>query len=377
MVRRVRTGCWRVLAALVRRLPVCAPGDGRQVLLVLRPDAIGDYILFRPWLRWLREASPWAGWRIVLAGNQVWRDMADEFDADCFDEAIWIERRRLMRSPVFFFRVARRLRRFGTDLLLYPVISRELSGDLLVRASGARQAIAAECDGINLDPQSARRTDRWYTRLVPVASRGFEFDRTLGFFSALCGGERADFPRDTGFPVSTRDAGPSPVRYVMLFPGAGDPRRCWPAESWSRVGGLCRALGYRVLVCGSRAERPLCERIALDSGAEVLDGPTGWRDLAVRLAGASLALCHDSMALHLAVACHVPVICIGNGNHYGRFVPYPETLRTAPLVLLVPPKVLAQPDPESVFSHGSAEDISGVDFEVVARATRTLLGSVP
>ena len=218
MVRRVRTGCWRVLAALVRRLPVCAPGDGRQVLLVLRPDAIGDYILFRPWLRWLREASPWAGWRIVLAGNQVWRDMADEFDADCFDEAIWIERRRLMRSPVFFFRVARRLRRFGTDLLLYPVISRELSGDLLVRASGARQAIAAECDGINLDPQSARRTDRWYTRLVPVASRGFEFDRTLGFFSALCGGERADFPRDTGFPVSTRDAGPSPVRYVMLFP---------------------------------------------------------------------------------------------------------------------------------------------------------------
>jgi len=366
---------YRVLAALARRLPVRAHEDGRQVLLVLRPDAIGDYLLFRPWLRWLREASPWAGWRIVLAGNQVWRDLAIEFDADCFDEALWIERRRLMRRPVFFFRVARRLRRFRADLLLYPVVSREVSGDLLVRASGARQAIAAECDGINLDRRMARLADRWYTRLLPVVSRGFEFHRTRSFFSALVDGEWADFPRDSGFPVAARDAGGSPERYVMLFPGAGDPRRCWPAESWSRVAGVCRALGYRVLVCGSRDERPLCEQIATGSGSEVLDASIGWRALVARLSGASLALCHDSMALHLAVACRVPVVCIGNGNHYGRFVPYPESLHTRPLVLLVPSVVLAQPDPESVFAHGSAVDISGVDFEVVARSIRALVGS--
>ena len=362
---------YRVLAALARRLPVRAHEDGRQVLLVLRPDAIGDYLLFRPWLRWLREASPWAGWRIVLAGNQVWRDLAIEFDADCFDEALWIERRRLMRRPVFFFRVARRLRRFRADLLLYPVVSREVSGDLLVRASGARQAIAAECDGINLDRRMARLADRWYTRLLPVVSRGFEFHRTRSFSALSLAVSGRIFP---GIPVSLLQRGmrASPERYVMLFPepvirdvaGRRNPGAGWRGAG--RSGIACWSVE-----AGTSAHSASKLPRAQDPRFWMLDWLAG---VGCCSAGVS-CLCHDSMALHLAVACRVPVVCIGNGNHYGRFVPYPESLHTRPLVLLVPSVVLAQPDPESVFAHGSAVDISGVDFEVVARSIRALVGS--
>lgn len=377
LVRRIRTGCWCVLAALVRRLPVRASGDGRPVLLVLRPDAIGDYILFRPWLRWLREASPWAGWRIVIAGNQVWRELALEFDADCFGDALWIERRRLMRSPLSFLRIARRLRRFRADLLLYPVASRELLGDLLVRTSGARQAIAAECDGINLDQRMARHSDRWYTRLIPLVSRGFEFQRTRSFFSGLCAAERADFPADTRM-LPSGGAGNSAKRDdVFIFPGAGDPRRRWPAGTWSRVGRFCVARGLQVFVCGSSAERALCQEVAACSGGESLAGSLGWKELVLRVSQAGLVLCHDSMALHLALACAVPVVCISNGNHYGRFVPYPDHLLKSPLAVLVPPAVLRATDPESLFARGSDEDICGVGVDAALQAVRTLLEMDP
>lgn len=379
LARRIRTGCWLVLAALARVMPQQRKRDARPVLVVLRPDAIGDYILFRPWLRWLREASPWAGWKIVLAGNTVWREFALDFDSGCFDEALWLDRRRLMRSPLCFFRLARRLHRSCPDLLVYPVVSREILGDLLVRASGARQAIAAECDGINLEPRFARRSDRWYARLVPVAARGFEFYRTRDFFGGLCAGLQPDFPRDSRIDHAAlcgrADAGSGGE--VLLFPGAGDPRRCWPAGSWSRVAQFCVARGLQVFVCGSNAERALCQEVAACSGGESLAGSLGWKELVLRVSQARLVLCHDSMALHLALACSVPVVCISNGNHYGRFVPYPDHLLKAPLAVLVPPAVLRVADPESFFARGSDEDICGVSVDAALQAVRTLLEMDP
>lgn len=375
LARLAKAGCWYLLALMARLLPQARKRTARPVLLLLRPDAIGDYILFRPWLGWLRRVSPWADWRIVLVGNAAWKDLCLELDSAYFDEALWSERRRLLKNPFSFFCQARRIRRISPELLLYPVNSREFLGDLLVRASRAKRAIAAESDGINLASSLARLSDRWYTRLVPVASCGFELYRTRHFFAELCAEEKVDFPPDSRINPGALcgQAATGAGREVLLFPGAGDPRRRWPAEYWSQVAEFCIGYGWQVCVCGSREEGALCQEIATSSGGESLAGVLGWKELVLRVARARLVLCHDSMALHLAAACSVPLVCISNGNHYGRFLPYPQELLFTRARFVYPMEVAQSADPEAQFARGSTLGINSIQPSEVSALVREIL----
>ena len=42
------------------------------------------------------------------------------------------------------------------------------------------------------------------------------------------------------------------------------------------------------------------------------------------LSQAKLVICHDSAPVHISAALNTPFICISNGNHFGRFKPYPS-----------------------------------------------------
>ncbi|RZK46737.1 MAG: hypothetical protein EOO59_18850, partial [Hymenobacter sp.] len=67
-----------------------APPDPGRVLVV-RNDSIGDYLLFRPWLRRLAAEVRGRGQHLTLAANALWAPLARAWDADCFDELLVVE----------------------------------------------------------------------------------------------------------------------------------------------------------------------------------------------------------------------------------------------------------------------------------------------
>ena len=76
-----------------------AGGAARRILLV-KLDAIGDYLLFRETLRFLRNSPAYREAHITFLGNPVWRDLALAYDADCADEWLWLaQAQALLRLP--------------------------------------------------------------------------------------------------------------------------------------------------------------------------------------------------------------------------------------------------------------------------------------
>jgi ADP-heptose:LPS heptosyltransferase len=109
--------------------------------------------------------------------------------------------------------------------------------------------------------------------------------------------------------------GGSPL--VTLHPGATDPRRRWPAESFAEVAALAAADGSRVLVVGDDSDVPAAEEIvslarraAPDAEIRSLAGQLDLGGLAGILAASAVMVGNDSGPRHLAQAVGTPTVGI-------------------------------------------------------------------
>ena len=50
-------------------------------LLLIRIDAIGDYILFRNYIEVLKNSAKYKDYKITLVGNIAWKSIAEELDS--------------------------------------------------------------------------------------------------------------------------------------------------------------------------------------------------------------------------------------------------------------------------------------------------------
>ncbi|MGW0480185.1 glycosyltransferase family 9 protein [Nonomuraea sp. NPDC003214] len=95
--------------------------------------------------------------------------------------------------------------------------------------------------------------------------------------------------------------GEPPPGLVAVHPGANDPRRRWPVESFAAV---ADALGRPVVVTGSRAERDLVAGVvsAMRRPALPLAGELGLGGLAALYRACDLVVANDTGPRHLAAA---------------------------------------------------------------------------
>lgn len=97
---------------------------------------------------------------------------------------------------------------------------------------------------------------------------------------------------------------------TIVHPGAASPARRWPAERWAAV---ARVAKERVVITGTRAERPLAERIAAMAGVPdgaVLAGRTDLRALTAAVASARRVVSGDTGVAHLATALSTPSVTL-------------------------------------------------------------------
>jgi len=164
-----------MLDALLRQLvllgdrisvwPVRRQRTANAALLVVRLDAIGDFVLWLDAARHLRSIFP--ARRITLVANAAWAPLAAALP---YWDAVWsVEVRRFADDPIYRWRLLRKVAREGFGIALEPTFSRKLGfGDSVVLASHADQRIGSTGDTSNL-----QEADRARGRMVyPTAACG-------------------------------------------------------------------------------------------------------------------------------------------------------------------------------------------------------------
>ncbi len=109
--------------------------------------------------------------------------------------------------------------------------------------------------------------------------------------------------------------GTSPGALVTIHPGATDPRRRWPAESFAQVAAAAAADGSRVLIVGDEADKALAEEIvrladSVDGAVSSMAGRLSLGELTALLAASDVMVGNDSGPRHLAQAVGTPTVGI-------------------------------------------------------------------
>lgn len=164
-----------------------------------------------------------------------------------------------------------------------------------VRKLGARLTIG-------LRAPDAIALDRW----IPYHYFHHEVLRYLEVV-ALLGATEADLELAVGVTEEDRSEIDAHLPYsdqplVAIHPGAGDPRRRWPAEKFAEVGDALQKLGAKVVVIGTKPERQTVEAVcrAMRTTPINLADRLSLRGLIGLLSRCCLVIGNDSGPLHLA-----------------------------------------------------------------------------
>ena len=157
--------------------------DGRDSIMLVRLDVIGDFVLWLDSARAYRSIYP--NKKIVLYANASWADLASQLNH--WDEVISVDMLKLRSDELYRIKSFYDIRRRGFSIAIQPTYSREYMGDMLMRASHAGERIGYVCDSSNILLQQKNISDRWYTRLIPSGPDPMmELKRNAEFVRELC-----------------------------------------------------------------------------------------------------------------------------------------------------------------------------------------------
>ena len=330
-----------------------AGADGKPPgrVLILRPDNVGDLILFSGALKAMREAWPEA--HITLCAREFGRELF--VHCPCIDELLpyallrWTGR---VPWPLWFSRVnsagwmrglyAAAIPWLHYDLAVLPLLSpfRKYHRVMQAVSAGRRAGITGRLD--SQSPEEALRyADLYSIRVDGAAIRAdtpeLETNRLL--LRAL-GIEAA--PEDVWpqFWTTAKEVaaaaellgGLGKDRALLgITPGAASPAgmKTLPAAWYANVVREMTAGPLDIVVLGASRDAAICaevENALRASGPEHrvmnLAGRTSLLSLVEVIRKCDAMLCIDAAPLHIATALRRPVAGVLGGGHFGRFFPW-------------------------------------------------------
>lgn len=336
----------------------------KNTLLLLRLDSIGDYVLFRNFIQILKTSEKYKNYTITLCGNLWWKDLAEGMDDAYIDNFIWVDYLQ-MTDFKYRYKIYKKIHSKRYETLIHPTFSRDAISDGVVIYSGVREKIGYDGDLINLSKLQKDNNNLSYTRLLPSLSMfRFEFYRNLDFFEQLLSEKITIFRPEISYPTTLENK-------IIICPGAKDDFRRWSPK---KLASLCALLKGEFptdefVICGSDHDSFFAKEIMDNSDIYFSDstGKLNLMQLIQAMAQAKLIITNDSGPFHIAVALGKKVICLSNGNNYGRFSPYPKQMDTKSIVIY-PSQVLAFSKKERLekfFKEVKNIDINEINVEQV------------
>jgi len=306
------------------RIPDLSERQFERILLV-KPSSLGDVVHALPVLHGLRARYPQAriDWLVGSAFAPLLEACAEVDRLVLFDRRRYRRLARDVSAVRDFVRFLRELRAARYDLVV------DLQG--LFRSGFLSRATRA---GVRLGLGSAREGARiFYTHTVPVDDRdAHAVDRNYCVAQALGFGH---VPVTFGLTLPPavraeasdllRGEGVGPTEpWVAVVPGARWETKMWLPERFAAVIGRLQTDGRRCVLLGGPEDADLCAEIAATavSAPVNLAGRTQLGHLAALVGTADVVLCHDSGAMHLAVAQDRPVVCLIGPTNPRRTGPY-------------------------------------------------------
>lgn len=309
-------------------------------LLIIKLDAIGDYILFRNFFKNIRESTQYKNYRIILLGNTLWKDLAEEYDRDNIDQFIWISPAQLRFNILYRYDFLKKIISRGYEIIFSPVFSRQHFIDRLIAKIPAKMKVGINGDSRNTFPFLNKINNKIFDSLLTInQSVYFEFYRNKLIIERFVG---SAINGELNLKVRNTSRFNSP--YIVVFPDAAANYRRWSNKYFIElINFIIRKYDYTIILTGmnTAASEEIRDKVCDKNRINNLTGKTSLVQLTEIISNASLLIANDTGTVHIGAALKITTICISNGNHYGRFVPYPKELFTG-VYTIFPKEIFSQ-----------------------------------
>lgn len=316
------------------------PAPSPQSIAILRNDAIGDYLLFRNFLAQIKQSYP--NYHLTFIANISYADLSYALDSKVVDEFIFLSPAKFMGNILYALKMLKILRSKEYAMLLNPIHSRDKCNILLSYLICAKQKFAPQGDSINLPLKLKIKNDSIYTRLFPSSKRVmFEFYRNEEFFSQFLAKKLHTklYIDPALLDYSLAESIKPP--YIVLFIGASAEYRKWSIEHFAKVGiYVAKHYQYNIALCGGSEDKEaglklqtLLESALTHNEPKIHNfiGLSSLNQLGGIVYNGNLLVSNETSAAHLGSILDTAItIAVYNGNHLGRFIPYPKSLRDKP-----------------------------------------------
>jgi len=338
-----------------------------QRMLVLRPNAIGDFVFALPALHALRQRYPQA--HIVFLGLQWhWEFLRgrpgpiDEVRVMPPVPGITAAADAPLEADTRHFIAGLQQERFDLALQIY---GGGRYANPFIQELGARTSIG-------MKTADATPLDRWIPYSA-LANRRLELLQVAALADAappLAERELEITPADRAAAHSVLPHSPH-ERIVVVHPGASDPRRRWPAERFALVADALAEAGATVVLSAAGSEAALTREIAARMRHRPLDPERRLTlpALCGLLERAVMIVANDTGPLHLALALGTPALGIFWLSNLLESAPLRPHLLRAALSARVHCPVCGQENRHARCAH----DVSFVDDVSVAEVREMAL----
>jgi ADP-heptose:LPS heptosyltransferase len=302
-------------------------------VLVLRTDAIGDFIVFLPTLKILR--SIFRDQELTLLARETATPLIE--NAPYCNSIISFDFDKYTSDSTYRLDLDHKLERARYDMVINAMYSRSPVSDAIVRATGAPIRIGFHCLDQDGNQLVRLANEQFYSvviqqtdEFVPEFTRNMCLVETLGWThnemvmpEVWIRDEDLRFAEEFFRTHSIDAKRPS----VILFPGAGADIRRWPVEKFSLLAKrLQTELQAQIILSGGPMDIKLIDTLkdSLRDFAPVTLSDQDLRKQAAVYKKASLFIGNETGPLQLAVAVGTPAIVILGGGFADRFFSYPS-----------------------------------------------------
>jgi ADP-heptose:LPS heptosyltransferase len=311
-------------------------GAGRNVkiidktLVIIKNDLIGDYILFRNFLPYIKQSEKYKDYKIILIGNIIWKNIAETLDATYYDEMIWVSFDRFYKDLPYRRKTVKSLLSKGYQTLFYPVYSGDIyTEQFLIAKITAKEKIKYA----QPLPEAGTKVNPCFTEVIRSEHRYlFEIYRYKEMFELFLRISIEDF-QWRNLNVNANQLAGIPKQYVVFFPGSSAYLKRWNASNFVQVADyIMSTYPYHIVLAGSKKDKKYAKAIIAGVDEKYRNrlsdftGKTSLLDLANMIRNSNLLITTDSASLHMAAAVNKETICVFMGESYGRFTPYPTEI---------------------------------------------------
>ena len=318
------------------------PSDSAaKSLLLIKVDEIGDYILFRNFLKYVKQSPVFKDYKITLCGNTVWKSIFEYMDKDNVDSSIWIDKKQFLKSLNYRKTFLSSVAQNSYDTVINCSLSRNFFvDDSIVRTINAINKLGSKTDLSSQFNWQRKISDGYYSRLITVSNEYvFDFLRNKDFISSIL---KTSTPEVIPL-IEKRDNKPAdlPEKYAVFFLGGRTDYKIWNTHNFVAVARYIKEkYNFKIVLLGGGEDTKFSVEFENNFDKDYVKNytaKTSLVDAVTIINSAEIMVSNDSGLAHMAAALQKKIIVLANGTHFGRFFPYPP--EAVNVKVIYPPEI--------------------------------------